>query len=267
MELMMQLAELGFPPERIQKALKATGSSSLDAALDYLQNEFDLANQEAPTEPAITESTEHRAIQAEPPAAEKLQKVIAEKRQLDAARAAQVENELELKRRQEGKEMLALKRHRETAERQKMLADRRKEMEEEKKRRERVLAMIAEDRENQKKFVPPESRQEWEESLMTEETNKQQQQQEIRRIGGNAGSGANVLIRGPAIPRQILLNISSDCTLDDVCAYIEQEFPRVMENSRLLVALPHREFSPEEYGKSLADLGLCNSAITVAPKK
>lgn len=285
MELMMQLAELGFPPERIQRALKATECKGLDVALDYLQNEFDPPQQQSmavddedskePLSAALKASQDSAKAAEEPSSSstaaaasssvdkkiesvDDLQQKLAEKRKLNSMKEEHAMKEQELKRRQEGKDVLAIKRQRDALERQKLIEERKKQSEDERKRKERVLALIAEDRETQNQMV----------NAMPEEAPKPSSPAaaESMRMNGTSDN-LRVMIRGTALGKPLKLNLSSDCTLDDVIGHIEEEHPNVMLNHRLIVALPHREFERREYTKSLQDLGLFPSVVlTLAPK-
>lgn len=286
MELMMQLAELGFPPERIQRALKATDCKGLDAALDYLQNEFDppatkavVDEEEESKEPIIskpietvvekvTEQTSTTAGSSETASSsttnnivtvDELQQKLAEKRKLEAVKEEQASREQELKRRQEGKEMLALKRQRDALERQKLVDERKKAMEDERRRKERVLAMIAEDRASQNQPIIT--------NTIDQKSDDVQMVKEEQSTTSTSSDNVRIMVRGAALGKQLLLNLSGDCTLDDVIAHIEEEHPDIMTRHRLIIALPHREFERAEYSKSLIDLGLAPSVLlTLAPK-
>lgn len=272
MELMMQLAELGFPPERIQRALKATKCKGLDTALDYLQNEFDppeskdsvtaiADDDEESKDPVSTALKQSQRPSAEEPSSssipqkvtsvDELQQKVAEKRKSDALKEEQEMKEQELKRRQEGKELLALKSQRDAIERQNMLEERKKQMEDERRRKERVLAMIAEDRATQNQ---------------PSVAKKAEPKPEILSKPANSDN-VRIAIRGVALEKQLLMNLSPDCTLDDVVAHIEEQQPNIMTRHRLIIPLPHHEFGLEDYSKSLLDLGLAPSVIlTLAPK-
>ena len=295
MELMMQLSELGFSPDRIQRAIKATKCESLEAALDFLQNEqmegqqveddksfivddktvpsssskvvgassgkpntIDLTNDLKKNTPQ--EESDKSSLQQPQPSqptiksVEELQEKLAEKRKLDKVKEEQQEKDRELYRRREGKEILDLKRQRDSIERKKMLEEQRRQAEDEQRRKERVLAMIKEDRANQEARL-----------AMTSEP-PSPEGEETTQVPPNLGDNVRVMVRG--LPAPLSMNLSNDCTLDDVIARIEEEHPDTMLNHRLIVSLPHREFSQEDCQKSLVDLGLSPSTIlTLAPKR
>lgn len=283
--MIMQLSELGFQPDRIQRAIKATKSESLEAALDFLQNEqIDGQDSFSENDKSFVEDkpssskaadkplesgqtidlTEAAGPKASNPGSDQppqqptiksvgeLEEKLAEKRKLDKIKEEQVEKERELQRRREGKEVIELKRQRDTIERKKMIEEQRRQAQDERLRKERVLAMIKEDRANQEeRFAVPVDPPLTEEELQ---------------VVANHGDNVRVMVRGLSAP--LSMSLSSDCTLDDVVARIEEEFPDTMMNHRLLVSLPHREFSQEDCQRSLLDLGLSPSTIlTLAPKR
>ena len=288
MELMMQLSELGFTPDRIQRAIKATKCESLEAALDYLQNEqmdgqqlpdepFDV--KDAPSSSKIAGSSSKKAdtidltneskqvplgeslqtLQQQKPqptvkSIEELQEKLAEKRKFDKIKEEQEEKERESQRRREGKETLELKRQRDSSERIKMIEEQRRKAEDEKRRKERVLEMIKEDRANQEARF----------AMISELASPENE--EPPQVATEYSDNVRVMIRG--LPDPLNMSLSNDCTLDDVIARIEEEYPDTMLNHRLIVSLPHREFSQEDCQKSLVDLGLSPSTIlTLAPKR
>jgi UBX domain-containing protein 1/4 len=287
MQLMMQLSELGFPPDRIQRAIKATNSESLEAALDFLQNEQQDGQQtyseddksyvdDKPSSSKVAEKpvdnpqtidltgetqTPTKETSQPPPqgqpsikSVDQLQEKLAEKRKLEKIKEEQEEKDRELQRRREGKEITGLQRQRDANERKKMLEEQRRQAEDEKRRKERVLAMIKEDRANQ------EAR-----TAIIHDTPASEEEAEPQVIAKHSDN-VRVMVRGLSGP--LTMSLSNDCTLDDVIARIEEEFPDTMLKCRLLVSLPHREFSTEDCQKSLLDLGLSPSTIlTLAPKR
>jgi hypothetical protein len=312
MELMMQLSELGFDSHRIQAAIKATKSESLDACLDWLQRQqhADFSQDDPSTKVESVDEDEasssgtrakidasaghHQPKAIEENAIEEKEKReedgkniedkgaveeggqqrmetvrqrMAEKRRSEEAAQEQAERQRELQRRQEGKDIVGLRRQRDDQARMKMIEEQRQE---EAFRRERILAMIAQDRRNQEEAQSSLTKLSEQEKLKEEESVSVGDDNGARGGGGKKkdNSQIRIQIRGVPLHGNVTMTFSRAAVFDDVVAEVEQRFPGTLLRYRLIVALPPQEFGPGDGNRSLVDLGLAPSCVlTLALRK
>lgn len=265
----MQLSELGFPAHRIQQALKATESQSLEAALDWLQNEQDKsALYEHPIDVdalPVDEASSSKSSKTanivkdeeapKPKSLEEIKEKVAEKRKLEDQQREEEERARELQRRQEGKDLLALKRQRDEAQRRQMMEEQRKQREDEERRRQKVLAQIAEDRRRNM-----ESKAEEDVAIVEKEASPEKKPRVQEADDGKTRIQIRGLSGGP-------FKFEPLATFQDVLKAIEARAPGTMHRHRLILALPPpREFTAADATKTLVDLGLAPSCVlTLAP--
>ncbi|XP_031111631.1 UBX domain-containing protein 1-B-like isoform X2 [Ipomoea triloba] len=151
--LLSELEFMGFSESRAKKALQSSGNSSIEAAINWLidhENDPDDDqkspddDQDDPTEvpviidiegPSISEEVESRSQGLRDRARSKMEE-----------EAKKLEREREKERIQSGKELLMAKRRAEETERERFIAQRKKDKEEERRARDRVRQKLLQDK-------------------------------------------------------------------------------------------------------------------------
>ncbi|XP_031111630.1 UBX domain-containing protein 1-B-like isoform X1 [Ipomoea triloba] len=155
--LLSELEFMGFSESRAKKALQSSGNSSIEAAINWLidhENDPDDDqkspddDQDDPTEvpviidiegPSISEEVESRSQGLSSPDRDRARSKMEEE-------AKKLEREREKERIQSGKELLMAKRRAEETERERFIAQRKKDKEEERRARDRVRQKLLQDK-------------------------------------------------------------------------------------------------------------------------
>ncbi|KAM3920554.1 UBX domain-containing protein 1 isoform 1-T2 [Leptodactylus fuscus] len=285
------LIEMGFSPNRAEKAVAATGNQGIESAMDWLMEHEDDPDIDEPTVP----DTKDDATEQDPQIMEtgsqemdtssgrssslteeekerqtkRMMELIAQKQQEREEREKRERIEQEKQRRRQGQELSAIRQKMQEQEMQKAAEDRRKEKQEERMARERVREKIARDKaERAKRYggatsdpVSPPAESPLPASTpspsspVQEPPTKKEYDQcriQVRLLDGTALSQT----------------FRAREQLAAVRLYVELNWPGGPEGPfNLLTSFPRRVFTEEDMEKPLQELGLVPSAVLIVAKK
>ncbi|KAG8437906.1 hypothetical protein GDO86_008557 [Hymenochirus boettgeri] len=275
------LIEMGFHPNRAEKALAATGNQGIEPAMDWLAEHEDDPEADEPVASvqedhedasqitnagvggtALSEEEKERQTK-------RMMELIAQKQLEREEREKRERVEQEKQRRKQGQELSAIKQRMQDQEMKKAAEDRKREKQEEKMARERVREKIARDKADR-----------------------------ARRFGGAASEPvsppveADIIASPPPLSSPVqeppskkeydqcriqvrLLDGSSlsqtFCAREQLAAvrlYVELNWPGGPQGPfNLLTSFPRRVFTEDDMEKPLQELGLVPSAVLIVAKK
>ncbi|KAM4698562.1 UBX domain-containing protein 4 [Rhinophrynus dorsalis] len=197
--------------------------------------------------------------------ADKVQRVtqkLEERREQRKKEEEQNEVKKEIERRKTGKEMLEFKRKQEDDVAKRALQERNQEKAADKAARERIMKQIAQDRADRAARYAK-SKEELE-ALRAAELQAQQAEKEARREAALREGSAFTRIQFRVPDGSSFTNqFASDAPLEEARQFAAQTVGNVYGNFSLATMFPRREFTKEDYGKSLRSLELSPSASIV----
>ncbi|XP_073401656.1 UBX domain-containing protein 4 [Dendrobates tinctorius] len=188
----------------------------------------------------------------------KLEKKMEEKKQEEQEK----EIKREIERRKVGKDMLEYKRKQEDDQARRALEERNREKAEDKAARERIIQQIAQDRADRAaRFAKTKEEQE---ALRAAELQARQAEMEARKEAAQQERRTIARIQfrlpdGSSFTNQF----SSEAPLEEARQFAAQTVGNTYGNFSLATMFPRREFTKEDYGKSLLSLELAPSASIV----
>ncbi|KAM9304902.1 UBX domain-containing protein 4 [Gastrophryne carolinensis] len=203
--------------------------------------------------------------QSEEDKAEKMERVMMKlEKKMEQRHKEEQEKEIkrEIDRRKAGKEMLEFKRKQEDDNIRRVLEERNKEKAEEKAARERIKQQIAQDRADRAaRFAKNKEEQE---AIRIAELQARQAEMEARREAAQKERSTIARIQfrlpdGSSFTNQF----PSEAPLEEARQFASQTVGNAYGNFSLATMFPRREFTKEDYGKSLLSLELAPSASIV----
>lgn len=183
---------------------------------------------------------------------EKARKIIEERRIARIKEEQQQEREREIRRRKDGQEVLNFKKQQEDLEMKQLREERMRVKMEEKAARQRILDQIEQDkRDRAAKFASPNSID-----------NSQQIQTTANPTPTAANSNqAKIQFKTPNGDCEIV-NFDSDMVFADLFAFVKSDLLKgVSQDFVLATSFPRREFSEEDFTKTLRELNLTPSSV------
>ncbi|XP_073503366.1 UBX domain-containing protein 4 isoform X2 [Phyllobates terribilis] len=200
--------------------------------------------------------------------AEKMERVMTKlEKKMEEKKKEEQEKEIkrEIDRRKVGKDMLEYKRKQEDEQARRALEERNREKAEDKAARERIIQQIAQDRADRAaRFAKTKEEQE---AIKAAELQARQAEMEARREAAQKERRTIARIQfrlpdGSSFTNQF----SSEAPLEEARQFAAQTVGNTYGNFSLATMFPRREFTKEDYGKSLLSLELAPSAsIVVLP--
>ncbi|KAM4025119.1 UBX domain-containing protein 4 [Anomaloglossus baeobatrachus] len=197
--------------------------------------------------------------------AEKMERVMSKlEKKMEEKKKDEQEKEIkrEIERRKVGKDMLEYKRKQEDDQARRALEERNREKAEDKAARERIKQQIAQDRADRAaKFAKTKEEQE---AIRAAELQARQAEMEARREAAQKErrTVARIQFRLPD-GSSFTNQFSSEAPLEEARQFAAQTVGNTYGNFSLATMFPRREFTKEDYGKSLLSLELAPSASIV----
>ncbi|XP_044160097.1 UBX domain-containing protein 4 [Bufo gargarizans] len=197
--------------------------------------------------------------------AEKMERVMA-KLEMKAEQRQKEEQEKEIKseigRRKMGKDMLEYKRKQEDVQAKRVLEERNREKAEDKAARDRIIQQIAQDRADRAaRFAKSKEEQE---SIRAAELQARQVAAEAKKEAAQKERRTVARIQFKLPDGSSFMNqFSSEAPLEEARQFAVQTVGNAYGNFSLATMFPRREFTKEDYGKSLLSLELAPSASIV----
>ncbi|KAG8563714.1 hypothetical protein GDO81_016181 [Engystomops pustulosus] len=285
------LIEMGFSPNRAQKAVAATGNQGIESAMDWLMEHEDDPDIDEPLVPDVKEDVSEQDPQTMETGSEemdtssgrsplteeekerqtkRMMELIAQKQQEREEREKRERIDQEIQRRKQGQELAVIRQKMQEQEMQKAAEERRREKQEERMARERVREKIARDKaERAKRYggatsdpisppaespLPAASTPSPSSPVQEPPTKKEYDQCRIQVR----------LLDGTALSQTFRAREQ----LAAVRLYVELNWPGGPEGPfNLLTSFPRRVFTEEDMEKPLQELGLVPSAVLIVAKK